>query len=209
MSDEGVTPFRWWLECGAISPNILPRVPTPASPVWEAHYSNDHEHGKRTSRRLEMFPFPVRQLFNKLRCGISVQRWSDRLRVELEDDPTLHGGGIHVMAPGGWLATHLDYARHPHYPDKERRLNLIAFLNDEWFEEWGGALIFCDPLGNVVRRIYPAPGRLVAFETGDDSYHGVEPVTGPMERVTAAVYLLSDARPGVSRQRALFMPKRT
>ncbi len=134
--------------------------------------------------------------------------WSGRVGYTLEDDPTMHGGGVHVTDPGGWLNCHVDYAAHPYLSGKERRLNLIAFLNPEWHREWGGALQLCDPMGNAVKEIYPEPGLLVAFETGDESYHGVSKVTGPVPRITAAVYFLSDLRPGVTRKRALFMPNR-
>jgi predicted 2-oxoglutarate/Fe(II)-dependent dioxygenase YbiX len=97
---------------------------------------------------------------------------------------------------------------HPKVNGKIRALNLIAFLNPEWQEFWGGALCLCDPMGNVVKKIYPTPGRLVAFECSDLSYHSVERITGPHERVTLAVYFLTDATGQETRRRALFMPTR-
>lgn len=199
----GTEPCRWWIEDGWCEPPSL-ALPPPESDLWEARYSNDCERGKRTTRRVEG---PVlAPLFARLRAAAA--KWSARLGYAVEDDPTLHGGGLHVTEPGGVLAVHLDYDRHPLIAGRRRALNLIAFLHPRWDPEWGGALILCDSAGRVVQRIEPVPGRLAAFEVGDLSYHGVERVTGPAERVTAAVYYLSEAGPSNTRERALFMPAR-
>jgi hypothetical protein len=203
----GEDPVRWWVLDGAVEPIDIRRLPLAHDgTAWEAVYDNDAERGKRTTRFAHWLGFVAPGLFPRLR-GLAAE-WSDRLGYPVEDDPTLHGGGLHVTSPGGHLATHLDYDLHPHLPGRRRALNLIAFLNPEWREEWGGALVLCDPMGRPVTRVHPKPGRLVAFEVGDLSYHGVEPVTGPVERVTAAVYYLGDATPANTRRRALFLPAR-
>lgn len=129
----------------------------------------------------------------------------------LQSDPLLHGGGIHICGAGGLLSIHLDYAKHKRLPLLERRLNAILYLSQEWKEEWGGATVLTKPDGcTVLNRVHPKPGRLFVFETNDLSYHGVEPVTCPegVERVTLATYYLSHIRPGVTRERALFIPNR-
>ncbi|HEX4608505.1 MAG TPA: 2OG-Fe(II) oxygenase [Urbifossiella sp.] len=202
---HGTDPVRWWVRDGWTAP-LTGAVPPAGHPCWEARYDNDLERGKRTTRDPGAVP-GLNPLFVRMR-GLAAE-WSDRLGYPVADDPTLHGGGLHVTAPGGALATHLDYDRHPLVPGRRRALNLIAFLSPAWRPEWGGGLVLCDPLGAVVTRLAPAPGRLVAFEVGDLSYHGVEPVTGPAERVTAAVYYLGEAGPGNTRRRALFLPNRS
>lgn len=109
------------------------------------------------------------------------------------------------------LSVHLDYAKHPRLPLLERRLNAILYLTPYWQDEWGGATVFTKPDGKtVVARVYPKPGRLLVFATNDLSYHGVEPVTCPegINRITLATYYLSHIRPGVTRERALFVPQR-
>jgi len=142
----------------------------------------------------------------------AVRRALDEIPIDLgyptEPDPTLHGGGLHVTVSGGFLGVHLDYDRHPKIPGKRRALNVIAFLHPEWKKAWGGALVLCDPAGTPVRRFYPNPGRVIAFEVSDLSYHGVEPVRGAAPRVSLAVYRLSEAGPFNTRRRALFMPNR-
>lgn len=204
--EHGADPVRWWAFDGAVGPVDPADVPHKSDPFWEARYENDCEAGKRTSRRVDR-PAGFWPALVALRSRAA--EWSARLGYPVEDDPTLHGGGLHVTAPGGWLSPHLDYDLHPHLPGRRRALNLIAFLNPEWRDEWGGALVLCDPMGAVVTRLRPRPGRVVAFEVGDLSYHGVEPVApAAPERVTAAVYYLSAAGPGNTRRRALFLPNR-
>lgn len=208
VAEHGRDPVRWWMFEDAVRPINMLHVPlTRDDTAWEARYDNDAERGKRTTRYSNWLDFLAPGLFPTLRGQAA--EWSTRLGYPVEDDPTLHGGGLHVTVPGGWLSTHLDYDLHPHLPGRRRALNLIAFLNPKWREEWGGALVLCDPMGKVVTRLYPRPGRLVAFEVGDLSYHGVEPLApNAPERVTAAVYYLSAAGPTNTRRRALFLPNR-
>ncbi len=205
---HGTEPFRFWVLDDAAKTLPVDVIPPPSWGGWEAHYENDCERGKRTTRQFGSLP-AVRGTLDALRSAESVAYWSERVGLELEDDPTLHGGGLHVMAPGGRLAVHLDYDRHPVYHLPRRRaLNIVAFLHPAWQSAWGGALQLCDPLGEPVVSIEPAPGRLVAFEVSDLSYHGVEPVTGPAERVSVALSLLAPAGPANVRLRALFLPTR-
>lgn len=56
----------------------------------------------------------------------------------LNYDEYLHGAGIHAHQRNGKLAIHLDYEKHP-ISGKERRLNLILYLNKKWKEEWLGS----------------------------------------------------------------------
>lgn len=35
---------------------------------------------------------------------------------------------------------HLDYEKHPRLIDKQRRLNVIVFVNKEWEKRWNGDL---------------------------------------------------------------------
>jgi len=199
-----VKPFRHWIFDDWCGP--LPPPPHKSSSRWEARYCNDAERNKRTTRDTDAIP-GARPLFDRLR-GLASD-WSSILGYPVMDDPTMHGGGIHVTEVGGWLGTHLDYSRHPVLPDKRRALNLIAFVHHEWRPEWGGELELCDPMGVPVVRIEPRPGRLVAFEVSDLSYHGVAPTSpAAAERVSLAVYYLADATESDTRMRAMFLPQR-
>jgi hypothetical protein len=201
------TPFPYWVIdrwCRPVSYEALPGI---FWEEWEVGYSNDCERGKRTTRTI---PDGFEKVFGRLRSPDTVARWAGLTGIpDLVDDPNMHGGGLHVMPAGGWLQGHVDYARHPKLPDMERRLNLIAFLHPEWRPAWGGRLLLMDAVGRTVAAIDPLPGRLVAFETGDTSYHGVQRVAADAPpRVSAAVYYLAPLRPNVVRQRALFFPNR-
>ncbi|CAN0513787.1 unnamed protein product, partial [Phaeothamnion confervicola] len=121
------------------------QIPAAADPLWQEPggggvYDNDCEHGKRTTRDSARMPPAVAERLAWMRSADQVRAWGVRAGISgLIDDPTLHGGGLHVMADGGWLNTHLDYARHPVVAGYERRVNLILFLNTDGREEWGGA----------------------------------------------------------------------
>lgn len=205
VAGGGTDPVRWWIVPGPL-PVPISCVPGREWSGWEARYENDAERHKRTARVL---PEPLAQHLEPFFSGIRREAWEEYFGIPgLISDPTLHGGGLHVTSPGGHLSVHLDYDLHPFMPGMRRAVNLIAFLNPEWRVEWGGALVLCNPMGEPMVRIHPAPGRMVAFETNDLSYHGVEPVTGPVERVTAAMYFLAPAGPQNTRRRALFIPNR-
>ncbi len=201
----GDAPFRHWIIDGWCEP--LPYAAL-AGVAWEASYANDVERGKRTAR--DVRGSAAAAVAHRLADARSADHWARLLGEPLRPDPTNHGGGLHVMAAGGWLQGHLDYAAHPRLPGLERRLNVIAFLHPEWRREWGGQLLLLTPGGLAAAEIEPAPGRLVAFETGDVSYHGVRvlsPAAPP--RVSAAAYYLAPLRPGVTRERAVFFPNRS
>ena len=202
----GTDPVRWWVVDDAVRTVPVASIPPEDWSGCEARYDNDCESGKRTTRDLRTLP-AIAQVLAALRSPASVSRWSALLGYPVEDDPTLHGGGLHITGWGGHLTTHLDYDRHPLLPGKRRALNLIAFIHDRWKPEWDGAFVLCDPMGGVVKRIEPRPGRMVAFECGDLSYHGVEQV-GAAVRVSVAAYLLADATAANTRRRALFLPPR-
>lgn len=200
---EGNEPFRWWsfdnwCEPVADVDGIMNKT------LWEATYGNDCEWRKFTTRTI-----PREMELTQYALTNYTAAWSVKLGYEVENDPTNHGGGLHCMLPNGYLCCHLDYDLHPKLPGKRRALNLIAFLNPVWEKSWGGALCLCDPMGNVVKRFYPQPGLLVAFECSDLAYHMVEPIleTGT-QRITLAVNLLAEATGKETRRRALFMPNR-
>jgi hypothetical protein len=184
-------------------------VPAPGSAAWHARYDNWAER-KRAS---ELLPDgPLRTVADRVADPALVEALRQRLDLEcpLVADDARYGAGLHVHDPGGFLAAHLDYARHPRR-DAERRLNVVVFLNPAWSPDWGGGLELWDEMAEtVVATIVPAPGRCVAWEPTDVAFHSVSTVTGPEPRVTLASYFLSvPARPSARRRRALFVPPRT
>jgi len=208
--DAYETPFRHWILDGAFEPLTAAEMANIQTLKFEVAYGNDTEQGKFTVRDDALMPRTAAFTLAALRDPERIKFWSKEADINwLDDDPGLHGGGLAVMAPGGWLQTHLDLAQHPKLKYMERRLNLVAFLNPNWEHRFGGQLIFADPMGKEVCSISPKPGRLVVFETGDLSYHGVRQIsTVAPPRVAVQVFYLSPIRPGVTRQRAIFFPNR-
>lgn len=96
----------------------------------------------------------------------------------------VYGGGMHLSGPGARLDTHVDFNTHPR-TGWRRRVNLLLYLNHHWHPDWGGQLEL--DRGKVV--LTPEFGRLVIFETGEDSWHGhPKPIVGEHWRRSIAVY---------------------
>lgn len=128
----------------------------------------------------------------------------------LEADPHLHGAGLHCHPPGGKLDMHLDYSIHP-ITGKERRVNLIVYLNKDWEENYGGDIQLWDSeFTEAKQNVFPLFNRAVIFQTNDISYHGMPyPVKCPEgnSRKSIAIYYVSDpTHVGEVRYKAHFRP---
>lgn len=207
-------PFRWaTLDAGrpCIGQSEIDLAPADLKRFWEAEYENDCEKHKVTSRHFadRSFPPVARAELNRLSSPAMTAALARLFNLPgLFPDPHMHGGGLHVTYPGGWLQMHLDYELHPKFEDTERRINVIQFIGDKWQEGDGGKLILGDKSGRPAVAIDPIPGSIVVFECGPTSYHGVSQVTGKGVRISLAAYFLAKARPTASRTRALFLPNR-
>lgn len=118
-------------------------------------------------------------------------------------DPELRGGGLHSSWRGGYLNVHTDFNFHPG-EHTHRRLNLIIYVNEEWREEWGGALEFWNAdVSTCEARFLPKFNRAVLFETSEISFHGHPvPLTCPegVTRKSLAVYYYSHWPDGLERR---------
>lgn len=128
----------------------------------------------------------------------------------LENDPHLHGAGLHYHPRGGKLDMHLDYSIHP-ITGKERRVNLIIYLNNEWKEEYNGDLQLWDTnFIEPIKKYYPYYNRAILFRTSDISYHGLpNPIKCPEStgRKSLAIYYVSEPRENpIMRLKAEYRP---
>jgi hypothetical protein len=126
-------------------------------------------------------------------------------------DPYLHGGGIHSHPNGGKLDMHLDYSIHP-ISKKERRLNLILYLNKEWDKSYGGELqMWNDDMSECIQKVFPKFNRALLFQTSDLSYHGIpDKINCPnhLARNSIAIYYVSEPRENVIlRKKAQFVKR--
>ena len=119
---------------------------------------------------------------------------------DLQADPYLHGAGLHLHPTGGKLDMHLDYSIHP-VSGKERRVNLIIYLNKNWKPEYGGDIeLWDDKFTHCVKKVNPTFNTAVLFQTSDLSYHGLpDPIRCPVNegRKSVAVYYVSNPRPNI------------
>jgi hypothetical protein len=127
--------------------------------------------------------------------------WLNQLTGIIEPliaDPYLSGGGYHEIKRGGFLKVHADFNKHPKL-DLDRRLNLLIYLNEDWKEEWGGALqLFNDNMDKAVQEVLPIFNTAVIFTTTSFTYHGhPDPLNCPetRSRRSLAYYYFSIGRP--------------
>lgn len=149
---------------------------------------------------LKNMPYSYQHFFYYLNSENFMKYLRKMVGIEnLEFDPYLHGAGIHGMPNDGRLHIHLDYEKHP-FSGKERRLNLIYFLNNDWKPEYGGNLEFWDEkVENKIVSIEPSFNRAVFFKTNDISWHGVPDVIKCPENIirkSIACYWVSDITDG-------------
>ena len=98
----------------------------------------------------------------------------------LVPDPYFDGGGFHEIGPGGKLGIHADFRINKKL-HLNRRMNVIIYLNDDWRDEYNGALeLWSRDMKAKVRSVAPVMNRCVIFNTDADSYHGhPDPLTTP------------------------------
>jgi hypothetical protein len=133
----------------------------------------------------------------------------------LEKDPHRHGAGLHCHPRDGRLDMHLDYSIHP-ITGKERRINLLIYMNKNWQDDWNGKLELWEGDKNCmtkgpIQSISPKFNQAVLFRTSDISWHGMpEPVKCPEGecRKSIAIYYVSECRTDAYiRKKALFQAR--
>ncbi|HEV2830511.1 MAG TPA: 2OG-Fe(II) oxygenase [Hanamia sp.] len=106
-----------------------------------------------------------------------------------------YGCGLHQGGNNSFLDTHIDYNLHP-ILKKQRRLNLIIFLNEKWEKDWGGFLQFSDSSGTkCVTSIEPKFNRAVIFICNPISYHGYNRIQCPETVTRKSFYLYFFSEP--------------
>ena len=118
-------------------------------------------------------PPVIRQLIWELNSSTFIRALEGLTGIKnLIPDPSLRGGGLHQVLPGGLLGVHADFTHHAQY-DLERRVNVLLYLNKDWKDEYEGHLELWDAnASHCVKRVRPSAGRCVIFNTDADSYHG-------------------------------------
>lgn len=150
-------------------------------------------------------------VFEFLQTEEFVKKIADIISIPLlQNDPYLHGAGLHYHPRGGKLDMHLDYSVHP-ISGLERRVNLIVYLNETWEESWGGELeLWNSEFTHCVKKILPTRNRAILFQTSDISYHGIpHPIMCPDttgRRSLALYYMSPPTEQNEQRLKAVFRP---
>lgn len=168
------------------------------------HFPTDIENMHRYNNPIEvkyardeistMHPI-LKNYFYFMSSNYIIHLFSQISDIQLECDPFLHGAGLHIHPRNGRLGVHLDYEIHP-YLQKQRRLNVIVYLNKNWNPEWNGQ----SELWNMETETCEVRSSInfnsaFVFKTNDQSWHGLSTkITCPdnIFRQTLAYYFLSD-----------------
>ena len=168
-----------------------------AQKIGQKEFKKSDEYRKIQVTDSKSFPDPVNTLAEELVSGIFCKTLSEITGIHsLKADRKFRGAGMHLMQSGSWLSPHVDF----NHLDETlyRRLNVILYLNENWEEEWGGALEIWDPeMKNCVHVVPPLFNRAVIFNTAPRSFHGVLPVECPSDRSrnTFASFYYTDVPP--------------
>ena len=129
------------------------------SDVWHS-YKNAIE-DKKVSNNWNYFPENTYSVVSALNSEYFTNFLSVNLLngVQLFSDGGLNGGGWHIHSKGGKLNQHLDYSLHPKL-HKQRKLNIIIYLNSSWQDDWGGTLGFWsnespEKPGKLIKEVVP------------------------------------------------------
>jgi len=176
---------------------ILAEFPNPAEIQWQ-RFDNAQEI-KLASATESSFGPVTRLLLYHLNSITFLEFLSSVTGIaNLIPDPCFDGGGLHQIMPGGKLAVHADFNKHPRY-GLDRRLNALLYLNKDWREEYGGHLELWDRgMTRCEEKILPVFNRFMVFGTTDFTFHGhPDPLRCPegMTRKSLALYYFSNGRP--------------
>ena len=171
--------------------NVLPKKPT--NEWWK--YENPLE-VKYALDNLQLMDPMVENIFYALSHEKIITKMQHIFNItNLEYDPYCHGAGLHMHPRNGRLNMHLDYEKHP-ITNKQRRLNVILYLNDDWQNEWNGdTQLWNNDMTKCMVKSYPKSNTAIIFVTTDQSWHGLpEIISCPedMFRRTLAFYYVSE-----------------
>jgi Rps23 Pro-64 3,4-dihydroxylase Tpa1-like proline 4-hydroxylase len=174
-------PFRFLVIDNAIDLDLAENLSRefPSLEHMKVNYKGINEAKSEHSSFEDLHPdfLKIKEIFNSHEVTTLLESISGISTLQNIDDR--YGYGLHQGGRHSFLDIHVDYNLHP-TKKKQRRLNLILFLNKDWEPGWGGELEFWDK--NVTRclqSIQPIFNRCVIFECNEYSYHGYSKINCP------------------------------
>lgn len=152
---------------------------------------------KRVLGEYQKFPKEVKVVIDYLNSPLFIRVLEEKFKLKnLIPDPTLFGGGMHESRSGGYLKVHSDFV-YIRKKNLKRRLNVLVYLNENWREEWNGALELWDQnMKSNFLKVFPNLNHCVIFRTDTESNHGFpDPIKCPKEigrKSIAAYYYTED-----------------
>ncbi|WP_246375900.1 2OG-Fe(II) oxygenase [Gluconacetobacter takamatsuzukensis] len=136
------------------------------------------------------FPPYLQRYFDFVNSGPFLRLLTRLTGIEsLLPDPTLYGGGLHVVSGQGFFDLHVDFQHHPRTL-LTNRLAIITYLNEEWDQACGGNLELWEiaPARRAVE-IIPHFGRTVLMAQSAIAAHGhPTPILPGRERIAVIAY---------------------
>ncbi len=176
---------------------ILEEFPNSKQIDWQT-YQNKNE-VKLASRDEEKFGEFTRHFIHILNSKPFLTFIEELTGIKnLIPDSDLEGGGLHQILRGGLLKIHADFNKHPK-TNLDRRINVLIYLNKDWFEEYGGHFELWDSnMEKAEVKILPIFNRMAIFSTTSKSYHGHPDALNCPEdksRKSIAMYYYTNGRP--------------
>src|SRR5262249_8242045 len=145
-----------------VAERVLAEFPPPRQAAWQRTGSFDQQ--KLAAQREDQFGDFIRDVLRACNA-VGCLRFLEELTgiAGLLGDPYFEGGGLHQIERGGFLKVHADFNWHKRLK-LDRRLNLIAYLNKDWREEYNGHLELWDrQMTRCVKKVLPVFNRAVVF----------------------------------------------
>ena len=174
----------------------LSKFPSPFAINWY-RYANALEK-KLAYDNLDQIPNIFREILLEFTSGQFIKFLEFLTGIEgLICDPHFRGGGLHQIERGGKLDIHADFNWHEKLK-LIRRVNVLIYLNKNWFTEYGGNLELWDSKMKECRAsIEPVFNRMVIFNTDDSSFHGHPDILQcppEMTRKSLAIYYYTSGK---------------
>lgn len=173
--------------------------PAADDPVWRRHgreFTGGDKARKLEMAKREAMPEALQRIVDLIHGDTALAKFRAMTGFDdLEADPSLYGGGLNLVEPGGFLKPHADFNWAEHLK-AYRTVNVLLYLNFGWKPGDGGELeLWAD--GKVARRIEPIGNRCVIFTTTDDAVHGYGPVSATRRSLNFYLYRKT-AAPGIA-----------
>lgn len=164
--------------------------------IWKS-YDTALQKKKGTAPDSDLPPV-MRAYFDFLQSAPFLRLLSEVTGIaNLLPDPSLYGGGLHVVSGGGHFDLHVDFQKHP-TTGLCNRLVVITYLNEGWEAAYGGNLELWGIKPSVRQvEIVPCFGRTVLMSQSAIAAHGhPSPIRAGMERKSVIAYFYTGGKSG-------------